>query len=110
MAISKDCAKEYLPLIAALANGKDIQFRDEECDDWADTDFLSSAYPAVCYRVKPEGKEFRLYAEYNFDQSAVTIQAVNPSHPDDKPNYERNYPTYSWFKEWIGPWQVYEGA
>jgi len=64
-------AKDYLPLVQALAEGKTIQFFYEE-DRWsesttgigwkdrADVDFT---YSAKYYRVKPEPRTFEMWLD-----------------------------------------------
>ncbi len=53
-------AKELLPIIQAFADGKEIEFRDEEMDYWE-----ASTTPRwlndVTYRVKPVPREFNLW-------------------------------------------------
>ena len=52
-------AKEFLPLIQAMAEGKTIQFFDgEEWDDLDDHDF---AYEPEVYRIKSEPRTFEMW-------------------------------------------------
>lgn len=55
--VNKDNAKDYLPLVQALAEGKVIQFHNG-VGDWQDinggVDFLM---PAMNYRIKPEPRD-----------------------------------------------------
>lgn len=53
--MDKETAKEYLPLIQALAEGKIIQFSDSYTD-WSDIDDPMFNNPAYMYRIKPEPK------------------------------------------------------
>lgn len=50
-------AKDYLPLVQALAEGKYIQFRIKPGLDWIDVDEVTDAFSIECYRIKPEPKE-----------------------------------------------------
>lgn len=49
-------AKEYLPLVQALADGKVIQMLEWH-DDWVDMVEISTEIPASLYRIKPEPRE-----------------------------------------------------
>jgi len=53
----KDNAKDYLPLVQALADGKTIQrtFLGNE-EKWQDTDEIIFSIPIFLYRIKPEPK------------------------------------------------------
>lgn len=55
--MNKDNAKDYLPLVQALADGKVIQFNDGS--RWRDlgSGHISWDYSANCYRIKPEPRE-----------------------------------------------------
>lgn len=56
--MNKENAKDYLPLVQALADRKVIQFKG--CDDgkWMDVDCIhSSSYSPSRYRIKPEPRE-----------------------------------------------------
>lgn len=54
-------AKDYLPLVQALAEGKTIQVKIHNCDGdflhWDDEDSLSFRVPAYHYRIRPEQKK-----------------------------------------------------
>jgi hypothetical protein len=60
IAMNKDNAKDYLPLVQALADGKMIQvnllFPSNE-EKWRDSSDVEFCYPQVAYRIKPEPKE-----------------------------------------------------
>lgn len=50
-------AKDYLPLVQALADGRVIQRRD--CgNDWADASELDFTWAPDRYRIKPEPREW----------------------------------------------------
>lgn len=58
--MNKDNAKEYLPLVQALADGKTIQFDDD--GDWVDVINLNTeSYDYDEYRVKPEPRTFDMW-------------------------------------------------
>ena len=53
-------AKEFLPLIRALADGKTIQYNDE--GDWMDTtELMTRACTPEFYRIKPEPRTFEMW-------------------------------------------------
>ena len=53
-------AREYLPLVQALANGLKIQCNDR--GQWVDVDSLyTDVYLPDEYRIKPEPRTFKLY-------------------------------------------------
>jgi hypothetical protein len=56
--MTKDSAKEFLPLVQALAGGKTIQVR--VVNTWVDGDDFDFGLEPECYRIKPEPREFWL--------------------------------------------------
>lgn len=54
--MNKDNAKHYLPLMQALADGKEIQIRSK--DGWRDVDEFWFSEAPDDYRIKPEPKIF----------------------------------------------------
>lgn len=78
--MNKDNAKDYLPLVQALVDGKAVQIIDRDCTTWMDSDELDFRYPANHYRIKPkpreiwvnvyEGQEFAGYA-YRNEEAAL---------------------------------------
>ena len=56
--ITREQAKELLPIIQAFAEGKDIQIRNITDDGWDDIndDRMSFCAKAEAYRIKPEPK------------------------------------------------------
>lgn len=48
-------AKDYLPLVQALAEGKTIQVMD--LGDWIDLQYVTFERRASSYRIKPEPRE-----------------------------------------------------
>ena len=57
--MNKDNAKEFLPLIQALADGKTIQIKPLDCE-WEDTYRIDVCYPAIYYRIKPEPRRWAM--------------------------------------------------
>ena len=55
MAITKENAKDFLPLIKALSEGKKIEYKDYK-DEWGVVEKLLFTDKPSCYRIKPEIK------------------------------------------------------
>jgi hypothetical protein len=71
-------AKDYLPLVQALAEGKQIQIQKMDGSAWfnPDTEILFQL-PANQYRIKPEPREFWII---NYpDHPRVYLAPVNSS-------------------------------
>ena len=56
--ITRENAKELLPILQAFAEGKQIQDKIEGVTDWVDTDEINFEYEGqkIKYRIKPEPK------------------------------------------------------
>lgn len=61
-------AKDFLPLVQALAEGRVIQFNSRHAG-WTDTDWIYSEQPVERYRIKPEPREVWVnhYTDSRFD-------------------------------------------
>lgn len=55
--MNKDNARDYLPLVQALAEGKVIQSRMFSCDPWKDCARPDFTMDPSNYRIKPEPRE-----------------------------------------------------
>lgn len=59
--MNKDNAKDYLPLVQALSEGKVIQYKFQKSDNsyaWIDLEsIVDFCTPAEFYRIKPEPRE-----------------------------------------------------
>lgn len=53
--MNREQAKELLPVIQALAEGKTVQFKNS-FEDWIDCDNIMFNWPPKDYRIKPEPK------------------------------------------------------
>lgn len=66
--ITREAAKELLPIIQAFAEGKPIQDKIEGMTDWVDTDEINLEYEGqkIKHRIKPEIKcrPFKTQEEY----------------------------------------------
>lgn len=59
--MNKDNAKDFLPLVQALAEGKTIQINDgsESLPEWRDLVDVSFSHHRILYRIKPEPREWK---------------------------------------------------
>lgn len=60
--MTREHAKELLPLITAFAEGVNIQFLNQD-GEWADIDKPYWTSPASTYRIKPEPKTVLMTAD-----------------------------------------------
>jgi hypothetical protein len=60
-------AKDYLPPIQAMANGKTIQWFDHFANKWLDSPIIDCDSDVRDYRIKPEPRE--VYVEITHDGS-----------------------------------------
>ena len=56
--MNRDNAKDYLPLVQALADGKDVQYKGESLKQWITLTGCDFNQPAEDFRIKPEPREF----------------------------------------------------
>ena len=52
--MNKNNAKDFLPLVQALAEGKTIQRKGSGSEAWSDVENTDFAFPVSYYRIKPE--------------------------------------------------------
>lgn len=52
--MNKYNAKDYLPLVQALIDGKTVQARRRPSDSWQDASNPDFSWSIECYRIKPE--------------------------------------------------------
>ncbi len=77
--MNKDDAKEYLPLVQALVEGKTIQFKSYLGGEWSDASTPTFTEPASKYRIKPEPIELELW----YHEKAGTTCYVRTEDRDD---------------------------
>ena len=56
--MTKHNAKDFLPLVQALADGKTIQQCDRSTYTWHDLEIVAFGDSPANYRIKPEPREF----------------------------------------------------
>ena len=76
MTITREQAKELLPIVKALAEGKMIQDKIEGLTDWVDTDEINLEYNGqkIKHRIKPESK----YRPFNSVQEVLDEMHKHP--------------------------------
>ncbi len=52
--MNKENAKDYLPLVQALSEGKTLQRKTSSDSEWADITECAFTFDIECYRIKPE--------------------------------------------------------
>ena len=61
--MTKETAKDYLPLVQALAEGKTIQVRYHgKAESWQDKTDPNWMHSPECYRIKPDPRRWWLVA------------------------------------------------
>ncbi|WP_395009805.1 hypothetical protein [Undibacterium sp.] len=102
--MNKDNAKDYLPLVQALAEGKTIQLLDKDLGGkkWADLESPDFAWHVSFYRIKPEPKKawYRVALVRNSDGQLFTSTADSTEANKDP----ENMLIYEWgtaFIEWL---------
>lgn len=81
--MNKENAKEYLPLVQALAEGKTIQYKQDGI--WKDPLDLSFSLEAHKYRIKPEPRTFEVWRNL---ETGHMFSSFNPSK-EARNGYER---------------------
>jgi hypothetical protein len=84
--MNKDSAKDYLPLVQALAEGKSLQYnvnRSDEAPKWVDREDFTFDEPATEYRIKPEPREIWVnhYKDGRYSIH-LTIKDADDAAPD----------------------------
>lgn len=88
--MNKDNAKDFLPLVQALADGKEIQIKGAD-GNWKDCNPTFSV-PADNYRIKPEPREIYVI----FNESGCVV--VSCKDKDRAQNYVLRYPAFTYKK------------
>lgn len=82
--MNKDTARDYLPLVQALADGKVIQYKFQKCDHsygWMDLESaVDFCMPAEFYRIKPEPREVWVNEYPNYIYSIYPSKDLAATH------------------------------
>lgn len=68
--MNKDNARDYLPLVQALAEGKTIQYYSPTTAKWYDFPDVAFDRPVTSYRIKPERIKKKMW--YHPDSNKAT--------------------------------------
>ena len=69
--MNKDNAKDYLPLVQALAEGKTIQYYSPTTDKWHDEVAVGFNHRPCRYRIKPERIKKKMWHRPGSDKTAL---------------------------------------
>jgi hypothetical protein len=75
-------AKELLPIIKAFAEGKTIQIKQHPQERWEDATAISFMLHCSCYRIRPEPREFIIQV-YSNQKDPLTLHLISPLPPGD---------------------------
>lgn len=87
--MNKDNAKDYLPLVQALAEGKVIQVTMDAGRSWKDVDSTDFAMSPNWYRIKPEPRE--VWVTFNANGTPLSVSNVPPGYVPSDSRGERAY-------------------
>ena len=73
--MNKDTAKDYLPLVQALAEGKTIEYRDSD-DAWIDCELPTFNQHSSRYRIKPEPSQDNIEIAMTLEDMAKKIREM----------------------------------
>lgn len=78
--MNRDNARDYLPLVQALAEGKVIQLNYN--GDWKDISDMDPMFPANFYRIKPEPREIFVVIDNDNDGSHLAFHSEDDAIKD----------------------------
>lgn len=84
--MNKETAKDYLPMVQALSEGKVIQYKYQKSDKsyaWMDLEsVVDFSMPAEFYRIKPEPREI-FFVEFGTGNRGpyATIEIAQQAYP-----------------------------
>lgn len=85
--MNKESAKDYLPLVQALADGKTLQ--SNASGEWKDVDDPGFGNPVTMYRIKPEPRE--VWVTFNSNGTPLSVASVPPGYVPADSRGERAY-------------------
>ena len=77
--MTREKAKELLPIIQAYADGEEIQYRGEDSTPWRDCIYPPAFADVDEYRIKPKLREYWLLISENV---AINVFDYEPSYSD----------------------------
>lgn len=75
--MNKDNAKEFLPLVQALAEGKTLQYYSHSAAQWKDMAAVNFIYERARYRVKPERIKKKMWYKERHNMMYEEAYAAN---------------------------------
>jgi len=93
--MNKDNARDYLPLVQALAEGKTIEFLNSNAQ-WEDCEYPSFNQMPVRYRIKPEPKKIHLNIAFHKDKSGYWCRLVTGNTVTDLARVEQSDSFVKW--------------
>lgn len=113
--MTREQAKELLPIIKAFAEGKQIQDKIEGVTDWVDTDEISLEYNGqkLKHRIKPGQKyrpfktkeecwqEMLKHQPLGWVRSTISDNLYLIESISDEINYNRTFASYNEAFEWV---------
>lgn len=113
--MTREEAKELLPIIQAFVAGKQIQDAIEGLTDWVDTDEINLEYEGqkIKHRIKPEPKyrpfktkeecwqEMLKHHPFGWVRSTMSDNLYPIESISDEINYNRTFASYNEAFEWV---------
>ena len=113
--MTREEAKELMPIIQAFAEGKQIQDAIEGLTDWVDTDEINLEYEGqkIKHRIKPEPKyrpfktqeecwnEMMKHRPFGWVRSTMSDDLYLIEYISDEINYNRTFASYNESFEWV---------
>lgn len=113
--MTREEAKELMPIIQAFAEGKQIQDAIEGLTDWVDTDEINLEYEGqkIKHRIKPEPKyrpfrtqeecwkEMNKHHPFGWVRSTMSDNLYLIESISDEINYNRTFASYNESFEWV---------
>lgn len=110
--MTRERAKELLPIIQAFAEGKTIEYYDYNDDDWVETS-TPSWQVGVKYRIKPEPKyrpfktqeecwqEMLKHQPFGWVKSTISDNLYLIESISDEIDYNKTFASYNEAFEWF---------
>lgn len=79
--MNKQNAKDFLPLVQALADGKTLQYK---CSGWVDVDHLNTiVHDPDEYRIKPEPRTFKMWLYHSTGRMYPLVDEIATGETGD---------------------------
>lgn len=91
--MNKNNAKDFLPFVQALAEGKTIQIKDSFDGSWKDIeDGVNFGFDPEHYRIKPETTKWWVMPNFDWDEQYNPSIGLNYFVEEQKDSYSKNRP------------------